>query len=394
MLRHKPDIDEIGEPRVEHHAHQQALHTIKKQSEDDKGNAHSPLDKCPHEHGLALADGRHRLVVYRLQAIGQARDAEHLEIGHAGGPAVGVEQDKQRFGAEQQDEHQRESDVGQGKCYLLNHVAQGRLVILHLSIERVSDLSHHLRDAGRGEALGGVGLGVVAHGGGVVEAADEQSLYLLAELVQQVGKEHIEAKAEQLAERLPREDPLGAPLDVEPEHEGRNGRRQHVLRHQSPHTKAFIGHDNGDREGRQGCRDGYDGQNLEVELFLQLIALNDIEGIDEQDKPLHPQHIAQQRDAIEPRHPRSRQVEYGIQNHRQPHVPEEDGGIVGLRGSLFLDKGGAEAAVDERFGQKHEYHQHAYAAIVVGGEQTGKDNTRNELDDHCGVFLQCRPDNP
>lgn len=101
----------------------------------------------------------------------------------------------------------------------------------------------------------------------------------------------------------------------------------------------MIGHQYGDSEGDYRSGDCDDGEYFEIQLLLQLIALDDIEGIDKQDETLHPQNFRKQRDVIEPGNGRSTEIENSIKNDGHSEIPEEDGGIIFLRGLLLLYQG-------------------------------------------------------
>ena len=61
----------------------------------------------------------------------------------------------------------------------------------------------------------------------------------------------------------------------------------------------MVGHQNGDSESDNRSGNGYNGQDFEIQFLLKLIALDDIESIDEQNDALHSQNITQQWNIVE-----------------------------------------------------------------------------------------------
>lgn len=114
MLRYQRDVDQIGEPGGQNLACQQPPNAPDDQTYDLKDNAHGVLYHSPHEENFAFAYGCNGLLVDSLQAAGHSANAQDLEEGDTGYPAVRIEQDNQRLGYQNQQSQQGHSDICQG----------------------------------------------------------------------------------------------------------------------------------------------------------------------------------------------------------------------------------------------------------------------------------------
>ena len=108
ISRNQTDIHKIAKPVIQHISGQQALHPPNQKAGYYKGRPQNPLNQGPVEHRLAFPDRSDRLGIDSLQALGQADQAEHLEIRYTRQPSVRVKQNKDWPRRQHQDEHDRE----------------------------------------------------------------------------------------------------------------------------------------------------------------------------------------------------------------------------------------------------------------------------------------------
>ena len=165
-----------------------------------------------------------------------------------------------------------------------------------------------------------------------------------------------------------------------------------ALGHEAPDPEAGVRHGDGNnpRSERGNNRDA--GLKLEVDPLDQDGTLDHGQGIDDQDDAQDLNNGLKLRLLQEFGDGGGRGEKDEKEGQARGQIVIEDGGIIGLSAVIFSYQGVAEAAIDERFGNGDEDHDHPNQAEFAGGEEPGQKDTDDKADPVTNKGVHKAPD--
>ena len=164
-----------------------------------------------------------------------------------------------------------------------------------------------------------------------------------------------------------------------------------MLHDKRPHTAAPVGIDDGDGRACEYCYDIDTSQVRESYMLGEPYLLNESESLKNDGNEQYAGNKGQRRYFKKIGDERSGKEKNEIEKNADGEIEEEYRAVIGFCGFFFANKGRSESAVDQDTRECDKERENAYFAIILGCEEIGENDTRDEIKKLLPAFVDETP---